>query len=159
MIFSILWKKRRNVEDEGINLLIHNTFQFFVFLFALFDKALLPYQRLKSSNYCVTKSNICFPLHAIVCLNYIIHNSLRGWRWKGRGKFGRARERESPNSLLLPFRTPATQAIFIMMLKKWRNGRVCCLFSDLFCFPLYASCLQYRSRTTLCKIPWFFNSP
>ena len=36
----------------------------------------------------------------------------------GRGEFGRARERESPNSLPLPFRTPATQAIFIMMLKK-----------------------------------------
>ena len=161
MIFSILWKKRRNVEDEGINLLIHNTFQFFVFLFALFDKALLPYQRLKSSNYCVTKSNICFPLHAIVCLNYFIHNSLRGWRWKGGGreKFGRARERESPNSLSPPFRTPATQAIFIMIFKQWRNGSVCSLFSVLFCLPLHASCLQYRSRTTLGKIPCVFNSP
>ena len=36
MIFLILWKKRRNIADGGINLLIHNTFQFsFFFLLCL----------------------------------------------------------------------------------------------------------------------------
>ena len=54
-----------------------------------------------------------------------LHPSLRGRRWKGKGEFGRARERvgrtrekgkepssvvSSPNSLPLSFRTPATQA-------------------------------------------------
>ena len=69
-------KKEKKCKRRGINLLIHNTFQF-SFFFALFDEALLPYQRLKSSNYCVTKSNICCPLHAIVCLNYFIHNDIK----------------------------------------------------------------------------------
>ena len=54
-------------------------------------------------------------------------------RGGGREKFGRARERESPNSLPLPFRTPATQAIDKLPLHRLS----CQLFSS--CFDLSPS--------------------